>query len=388
MLGAKYRAGEAAVEVQKPSQVVDCIHTPPPSESGDDSSAPAASVSHGDSLARRASQTPGRLAHTWRDFMIEPGDVDGLADGKVLGNGGFGIVRRVEWRKTSAAAKIVHDISEKEKVLFLRELEVMSQVYHPHIVQFLGYIDQPFVIVMEHMPCGDLRSYWKKRTLRVAHKARICCDVLDALTYLHNRKPHSIMHRDVKPGNVLINDSGVAKLTDFGLGRIASEEIRAAAPGGPQVSYVPVAWPGAAPAAASPLTHRDWAFSNNETEHPFDSLDDSFYACTKDAGTPLYMAPEVAGGTYNEKIDIYSAAVTFYELFEEGSFELGRPFAWGLTPSKFAVIIKKMASRSPDERPTAMQCVELFQSTGLVGPEHNRLVPAMALDPCSSCNVS
>ena len=69
---------------------------------------------------------------------------------------------------------------------------------------------------------------------------------------------------------------------------------------------------------------------------------------TKDTGTPMYMAPEVVHtSTYDEKVDIYSSAVTFYELFEEQLFDANTRFAWGLTPSRIAVLIKQMGDADP-----------------------------------------
>ena len=74
----------------------------------------------------------------------------------------------MSWRKTPAAAKIAKvDLSEAEKSLFLRELDVLTRCRHPNIVQFLGYVDQPFVIVMEWLPMGDLKQYWRARLPRV-----------------------------------------------------------------------------------------------------------------------------------------------------------------------------------------------------------------------------
>ena len=100
----------------------------------------------------------------------------------------------------------------------------MVRCRHPNIVQFLGYVDSPFVIVMEYLPNGDLRQYWRSRKVSMGHKVQICIDVLRALAYLHNRKPSSIIHRDIKPTNVLMTKSGVAKLTDFGLGRLMGQD--------------------------------------------------------------------------------------------------------------------------------------------------------------------
>ena len=149
-------------------------------------------------------------------------------------------VRKVMWRKTPAAAKIAKiDLSEEEKQLFLRELDVMARCRHPNIVQFLGYVDTPFVIVMEWLPMGDLKAYWRSRDVPTSHKIQICIDVLRALAYLHNRKPSAIIHRDIKPTNVLMTRSGVAKLTDFGLGRFFKNSDDGSKHGGSSVNASP-----------------------------------------------------------------------------------------------------------------------------------------------------
>ena len=121
------------------------------------------------------------------------GDLVGLTENvEVLGTGAFG-GQESQWRKTPAAAKVVHkELQEKEKQLLLRELELMMRCRHPNIVQFLGYMDTPFVIVMEFCPMGDLRTYWRSRTVSVSHKCRICVDILRGLAYMHNRKPHAM----------------------------------------------------------------------------------------------------------------------------------------------------------------------------------------------------
>lgn len=176
-------------------------------------------------MKKRYSMETPLATNVWREDEIAKDDILGLENpekANMLGSGAFGDVARVLWRKTPVAAKIAHanTMSEDEKALLLRELEVMARVRHPNIVQFLGYVDTPFVIVLELVPGGNLRQYYRSRTVSVAHKTLICLDVLRALAYLHNRRPSSIIHRDVKPANVLMTYSGFAKLTDFGLGSL------------------------------------------------------------------------------------------------------------------------------------------------------------------------
>ena len=76
-------------------------------------------------------------------------------------------------------------------------------------------------------------------------------------------------------------------------------------------------------------------------------------------------APEAASATYTEKIDIYSTAVTFYELFEQANFDKDLPFAWALAPVKLRQIIRQMGDPEPAERPSALANINAFIATGL-----------------------
>ena len=79
------------------------------------------------------------------------------------------------------------------------------------------------------------------------------------------------------------------------------------------------------------------------------------------------MAPESAAGSgqYNDKVDIYSAAVTFYELFEEASFDPSFPFAFAFTPRKIAPLLVRMAGKDPKTRPPALELIDTFLETNL-----------------------
>ena len=97
------------------------------------------------------------------------------------------------------------------------------------------------------------------------------------------------------------------------------------------------------------------------------------------------MAPEVlTSSSYDEKIDIYSAAVTFYELLEQTSFDVANPFAWATTPSKLAVLIKVMGSPEPTKRPPALELIDLFLGTKLAGVDTR----AELMGKSSCCVVS
>ena len=316
------------------------------------------------SLGTRVLPSSKDLPQQLLEEEADRGDIDGLDDPKNrIGQGAFGEVRKVFWRRTPAAAKIAHSsIPEEQKVLLLRELQLMVRCRHPNIVQFLGYIDSPFVILLEFLPKGNLRSYWRSHRLSVGSKTSICIDVLRALAYLHNRKPQAIVHRDVKPTNVLMTNSGIAKLTDFGLSRaFGSTSCHGGVAFRPSTGDAPPRPSrGSAPSRKLRLSKESWT-----TTAAARRLQPEM---TTTVGTGVYMAPEATSSLYDEKVDIFSAGVTFYELFEQATFSEDLPFAFALCPGKIAPLLKQMGSIDPTQRPTAIELIDAFLQTKLARP--------------------
>jgi len=138
---------------------------------------------------------------------------------------------------------------------------VMQDLRHPHVVQLIGACMRPpnLCIVLEYMPYS-LHDVVHDGQFQVDRKRSIALmqDVARAFQYLHARRP-AVVHRDIKPPNFLVDRAWRVKLCDFGL------------------------------AANS--------------------------AAQRGAGTPAYMAPELhAGGSYNEKVDVYAFGVMCWEL--------------------------------------------------------------------------
>lgn len=164
---------------------------------------------------------PKRYYHlknkNFSEWEIPPWELRVNTD-QMVGKGSFGTVYKGTWRETPVIAKVAHkEIGDIQKALCIREFETLTKVHHPNVVQLLGYVSEPFIIVMEYLPNGNL----EKQKLSRSQKIDVCVDILRALTYLHNRKPEKIIHRDIKPSNVVLSRSGRAKLVDFGLSRIA-----------------------------------------------------------------------------------------------------------------------------------------------------------------------
>lgn len=173
------------------------------------------------------------------------------------------VVYEGEWRYEKVCVK---------KILYndnlCNELFVLSKCIHPKVVQFLGFYrkDKHVNIVFEYMENGNLIDYMLSNNLSNLQKVNIMLDIAIALHYLHNRYPAMVIHRDIKPTNILIDIHGNAKLSDFGISKLIQKGT-----------------------------------SNS-----------------RERGTYTWMAPEVLiGTTYNHLVDIYSLGLVMYYIWTE-----------------------------------------------------------------------
>ncbi|KAL8283210.1 hypothetical protein RQP46_005988 [Phenoliferia psychrophenolica] len=183
-----------------------------------------------------------------------------------LGCGNGGTVSRCLHVPTKAimAKKVVHiATSESTRKQILRELQIMHDCSSPYIVSFYGaYLSDPHICMcMEFMDKGSLDNIYKKvGPIPEPILGKIAFAVVTGLTYLY--EVHKIMHRDVKPSNILLNSAGHIKICDFG---VSGELIN--------------------------------------------SVADTF------VGTSTYMSPErISGDPYTVKSDVWSLGITLVEL--------------------------------------------------------------------------
>jgi serine/threonine-protein kinase len=112
----------------------------------------------------------------------------------------------------------------------VRERQILARLEHPGIARFIdggtAPGGQPFV-AMEYVPGVDLLSHATAHGLSVRDRVRLMADVADAVHYAHSRL---VVHRDLKPGNILVGDDGRVKLLDFGIGKILDEAETATEP--------------------------------------------------------------------------------------------------------------------------------------------------------------
>ncbi|KAJ6923899.1 receptor protein kinase TMK1-like [Populus alba x Populus x berolinensis] len=151
-----------------------------------------------------------------------------------LGRGGFGVVYKGELDDgTKIAVKRMESgvISSKAIDEFQAEIAVLSKVRHRHLVSLLGYSVEGYerILVYEYMPQGALSKHlfhWKSSKLEpLSWKRRlnIALDVARGMEYLHNLAHRSFIHRDLKSSNILLGDDFRAKVSDFGLVKLAPD---------------------------------------------------------------------------------------------------------------------------------------------------------------------
>ncbi|CAA7022257.1 unnamed protein product [Microthlaspi erraticum] len=167
--------------------------------------------------------------HRYRKYTIE--DIvtatEGFSPDKVIGEGGYGKVYRCSLDSTPAAVKVVRLDTPEKKQEFLKEVEVLSQLRHPHVVLLLGACPENGCLVYEYLENGSLEEYIfhqkNKPPLPWFIRFRIIFEVACALAFLHSSKPEPIIHRDLKPGNILLNRNYVSKIADVGLAKLVTD---------------------------------------------------------------------------------------------------------------------------------------------------------------------
>lgn len=157
-----------------------------------------------------------------------------FSEENVLGKGGFGVVYKGELddgTKIAVKRMLASVVSNKGLDEFQAELAVLTKVRHRHLVSLLGYCidDGERILVYEYMPLGTLSQHlfdWSTMNLPpLSWKMRlsIALDVARGLEYLHGLAHKSFIHRDLKPSNILLGDDYRAKVSDFGLVKLAPE---------------------------------------------------------------------------------------------------------------------------------------------------------------------
>ena len=289
---------------------------------------------------------------------IVPESIDQYRVVRQIGSGGAADTYEVVWAgddgtEGRGCLKMLHAHCARERrsrEFFAREARIAGHLHHGNLVDIVDHeldADRPYV-VFQFIDGVDLRALRREARLTWGQVMWIGERVAAALSYAHSFREgevHGVLHRDVAPGNILVDREGGVKLADFGLARVQTD-------------------------VTGTLTF--------EREL---------------AGTVPYLAPEVVRGERaTERSDIYGLGAVLYELavgtppFEAANhYELIRKVGDGERsnlaplaelapdfPPDFHALVDSMLARDPDDRPTSAHDVQLRLQESGVGRAERR----------------
>ncbi|WP_323791330.1 serine/threonine-protein kinase [Nocardioides sp.] len=258
--------------------------------------------------------------------------------GAVLGRGGAADVYRAEDRllDRQVAVKVLRSGTDSatDRARFIGEARTLANLGHHGLVTVLdagiseAQLEQPF-LVMELVDGHTLSETIAGGPSDLADITRVAIQLADAIAYAHQR---DVVHRDVKPGNVLLDASGTVKLADFGISRLIGDAAR-----------------------------------HTQTGHA--------------VGTAAYLAPEqVQGEPLTTAVDLYSLGLVLLEMFTSRREYPGPPAEAALArlsrqpvipddiPPHWRALLADLTAREPSARPSATWLASRLRELPLVPP--------------------
>ncbi|XP_054900297.1 mitogen-activated protein kinase kinase kinase 7 isoform X1 [Poeciliopsis prolifica] len=269
---------------------------------------------------------PSEMLETPPGYPFEEINYEDIEVEEVVGRGAFGVVCKAKWKGKDVAIKTIE--SESERKAFIVELRQLSRVNHPNIVKLYGSCKSPVCLVMEYAEGGSLYNVLHGAEplpyYTASHAMSWCYQCSQGVAYLHGMKPKALIHRDLKPPNLLLVAGGtVLKICDFGT-------------------------------ACDIQTH----MTNNK-------------------GSAAWMAPEVfEGNNYSEKCDVFSWGIILWEVITRRKpfDEIGGPafrIMWAVhngtrppliknLPKPIESLMTRCWSKDPSQRPSMEEIVKIM----------------------------
>ncbi|KAG7509539.1 mitogen-activated protein kinase kinase kinase 7 isoform X1 [Solea senegalensis] len=280
---------------------------------------------------------PADMIETPPGYPFEEINYENIEVEEVVGRGAFGVVCKAKWKGKDVAIKTIE--SESERKAFSVELRQLSRVNHPNIVKLYGSCKSPVCLVMEYAEGGSLYNVLHGAEplpyYTASHAMSWCLQCSQGVAYLHGMKPKALIHRDLKPPNLLLVAGGtVLKICDFGT-------------------------------ACDIQTH----MTNNK-------------------GSAAWMAPEVfEGSNYSEKCDVFSWGIILWEVITRRKpfDEIGGPafrIMWAVhngtrppliknLPKPIESLMTRCWSKDPSQRPSMEEIVKMMSHLMRYFPDFN-----------------
>ncbi|KAG2635122.1 putative leucine-rich repeat receptor-like serine/threonine-protein kinase At2g24130 [Panicum virgatum] len=142
---------------------------------------------------------------------------------RLVGTGSYGRVYRGALRDgTMVAVKVLQLQSGNSTKSFNRECQVLKRIRHRNLMRIVTACSLPDfkALVLPFMANGSLERCLHAAELSLVQRVNICSDVAEGMAYLHHHSPVKVIHCDLKPSNILINDDMTALVSDFGISRL------------------------------------------------------------------------------------------------------------------------------------------------------------------------
>lgn len=288
----------------------------------------------------------------------EPGiaatvELAGYEFGEKIGEGGMATVYRghqLSLERPVAIKMLNQQMAKHSQVYeaFEREAVIIARLNHPNIIHVIDRgiasanhdADGRPYFIMEYIDGIDLARLIAEGQLPLQKKIEICLQICKALSYAHK---NGVIHRDVKPGNVLVDEDFNVKVLDFGIALFYGGE------GYGGETYAGESYPGE--------NYDNRAFDGNKNSAGAEGMQDG---SERDVmGTFNYMAPELnaSAAKATASSDIYSLGVIMYELFAgqlPSHSQRTKPAKETPLPSSVAALVMRCLSPEPDKRPRSM----------------------------------